>query len=261
MINDTIFADHVVSIVDPTGSSQPAPSGGLSTGAIVGIAIGGFVVVFLAVGSIIMCIRRRRNKEARLQAAHESSASYDFRCQTHLDPYSPGFDPNTGSPYTEHAMYWNEKQPYTDMSPLGQNPPEGMQNPALGIHFTHGVPTQEGFAASQENIGAAVSSPEAAVITQRHEGSVIDDYYTSPVSTTSMHSSAPFLSSPQVAYSPHPLTSSPLARQEVWTQSQPPIWESAPVEGKGAKNKGRAATGGPVETQTLQTSFPPPPKK
>ncbi|KAK4100101.1 hypothetical protein N658DRAFT_138929 [Parathielavia hyrcaniae] len=91
-LNDSVFSDSQIIIVDPTTlvedeTSEPA----LSTSAIAGIAAGGVVLILVIAAVTFVCLRKRRNKRVRASTEtdfynkiqrHHSSMS--FQCQTHM---------------------------------------------------------------------------------------------------------------------------------------------------------------------------------
>ncbi|KAL2130886.1 hypothetical protein VTI74DRAFT_5816 [Chaetomium olivicolor] len=115
-LNDTVFSEKQISIVDrATLKEDDPPKQVLGTPVIVGIVAGAVVVLLIAAGVVFICLRKRRNKQARASAEadfydrfngrHRSSMS--FQCQTHM--ISPRFWPTAG----------NEKGPST---PVGDAP-------------------------------------------------------------------------------------------------------------------------------------------
>lgn len=284
-LNDTIFAPVVISAVDPAGTASTSSSSGpkISTPIIIVISIVSFLVVCLAAGCAYMMIRRRNNKR---KAAHESSDSFDFHCQTQMAMdqnygYGYGINPATGLPYTEHELYWNtmdEKQQqaivqHNAISPLASHPPNG-------LHFELPV-DHEGSSnlATSSRWGAAISTD----ITQPAPAAAgpSRDEYVTPVSTTSMTSQTPFLKgiglgmspqinsySPQMSnYSPNIGSYAPQARDspvfthEVWTGGHiEATSETATMVKVVAKIKGRKQDiGRPAEVKMVQTEFAPPP--
>ncbi|KAK0635495.1 hypothetical protein B0T17DRAFT_45485 [Bombardia bombarda] len=79
-LNDTIFANHRITIVDPSTLTKTSDSdkAGLATPAIAGIAVGAVAVILLIAATIFVCCRKRKNKQARV------SAALSFQCQTHI---------------------------------------------------------------------------------------------------------------------------------------------------------------------------------
>lgn len=278
-LNDTIFAPVVISAIDPAGTPSTSSSSGpkLSTPIIIVISIVSFLVVCLAAGCAYMLIRRRNNKR---KAAHESSDSFDFYCQTQMAmDQGYGINPATGLPYTEHELYWNidEKQQQAivqqnAISPLASHPPNG-------LNFELPVGQEGSNYASSSRWGAAISTD----ITQPAPAAAgpSRDEYVTPVSTTSMTSQTPFLKgmglgmspqinsySPQMSnYSPNIGSYSPQARDSpVFTHE---VWNGGHIEATSetatmvkvvAKMKGRKQDiGRPSEVKMVQTQFAPPP--
>lgn len=104
-LNDTIFADGHISIVDPTTLKQDntQKSEGLGIPVIVGIVAAAVAAILIAGATTFICMRKRKNRRARASAEadyyagrydarHRSSMS--FQCQTHM--VSPRFWPAAG---------------------------------------------------------------------------------------------------------------------------------------------------------------------
>ncbi|KAK4154578.1 hypothetical protein C8A00DRAFT_14303 [Chaetomidium leptoderma] len=103
-LNDTIFSETKLDIVDPATllKADEARGPGLAIPVIVGIAAGAVVLLLIVAGFTFVCLRKRRNKRVRASAEadfynhinnrHRSSMS--FQCQTHM--VSPRFWPSAG---------------------------------------------------------------------------------------------------------------------------------------------------------------------
>ncbi|EEY14083.1 conserved hypothetical protein [Verticillium alfalfae VaMs.102] len=100
-LNDTIFSATAVEAVDPSTleTKKPEQAPVLTLPAIVGIAIGGFVLLLLGSGCGYMHHRKRKarresqNMSKKGARRHRPASSLSFRCQTHLTPRSPTFFP------------------------------------------------------------------------------------------------------------------------------------------------------------------------
>ncbi|KAK4238483.1 hypothetical protein C8A03DRAFT_15037 [Achaetomium macrosporum] len=99
-LNDTIFSNTMIGIVDPkTLNDDHDPKPGLATPVIIGIVVGAVAFLLIIAAVSFVCIRRRRNRRSRASAEadfygsfnrrHHSSMS--FQCQTHM--VSPRFWP------------------------------------------------------------------------------------------------------------------------------------------------------------------------
>ncbi|KAF4332675.1 exo-alpha-sialidase neuraminidase, partial [Fusarium beomiforme] len=85
-LNDTVFSDGTISIVDPSASVAPGDNHDLPNTSIAGIAIGAAAFLLISAGCIFMQHRKRRKV-----SAHNRRSSLSFRCQTHLTSRTPGF--------------------------------------------------------------------------------------------------------------------------------------------------------------------------
>ncbi|KAL2021512.1 hypothetical protein VTK56DRAFT_7145 [Thermocarpiscus australiensis] len=92
-LNDTIFSDYQISIIDPTGLKDGnSSSPGLATPAIVGIAAGAVVLILIVAAATFICLRKRRNRRARSggevdfygRFGRRPPSSISFQCQTHM---------------------------------------------------------------------------------------------------------------------------------------------------------------------------------
>lgn len=127
-LNDTIFASHTITILNP--APPPSPKQILTTPIIIAIAISGFLLICLVAGCIYLQRRKRKN---RLRKGRASSA-FDFRCQANLD---------------SSEMYQRDDQVYFDnFSPLNAHPTDAIgiasttnkaEEAGLGLNIT--VPT------------------------------------------------------------------------------------------------------------------------
>ncbi|KAL2197309.1 hypothetical protein P885DRAFT_34860 [Corynascus similis CBS 632.67] len=95
-LNDTVFADGPIGIVDSETDDDDDDNAGLATPVIIGIAVGAVVFLLLIAGITFVCLRRRRNKRVRTSSQgefrHRHRSSLSFQCQTHLA--SPRFWPS-----------------------------------------------------------------------------------------------------------------------------------------------------------------------
>ncbi|KAK3898153.1 hypothetical protein C8A05DRAFT_47447 [Staphylotrichum tortipilum] len=120
-LNDTVFANAQITIVDPTTLKQnnTPKSEGLGIPVIVGIVAAAVAAILIAGATTFICLRKRNNRRARANAEadyygdHRHRSSMSFQCQTHM--VSPRFWPAAGP---EEGL----STPATD-SPDGTNQP------------------------------------------------------------------------------------------------------------------------------------------
>ncbi|KAM7223302.1 hypothetical protein V8F06_001179 [Rhypophila decipiens] len=170
-LNDTIFLDGRITIVDPTTVLAPAaPSSGLPTNTIVGIVVAGLAAIIIASAVSFVCYRKRvnRRKRADIEAKyyagggasrHKHNSSLSFQCQTHMTSprFWPGADGNALSPVNEmgdaeqkidtsveHDASWDQPhQPQGASFPLTNRSANNLNNSAssLPLHqITTSVP-------------------------------------------------------------------------------------------------------------------------
>ncbi|SPJ83636.1 related to exo-alpha-sialidase / neuraminidase [Fusarium torulosum] len=85
-LNDTVFSERTISILDPSASVVPGDSHDLPNTSIAAIAVGAFAFLLISAGCIFMQHRKRSKN-----SAHNRRSSLSFRCQTRLTPMTPGF--------------------------------------------------------------------------------------------------------------------------------------------------------------------------
>ncbi|KAM0536966.1 hypothetical protein ACHAO2_006390 [Verticillium nonalfalfae] len=199
-LNDTIFSATAVEAVDPSTleTKKPEQAPVLTLPAIVGIAIGGFVLLLLGSGCGYMHHRKRKarresqNMSKKGARRHRPASSLSFRCQTHLTPRSPTF-----FPIGEEEAATREK-PFVDPAAALTS------NPSISTHMSSAwnqssaspPPTQpwRGGAAPQ---GHAKDALSLSTILPSHAQSAFykpspTDYAT-PTSTTSTRSTTALL--------------------------------------------------------------------
>ncbi|KFA63222.1 hypothetical protein S40285_04900 [Stachybotrys chlorohalonatus IBT 40285] len=267
-LNDTVFTLTSIEIVDPNHIPEAAAGVGssLSTGVIVGIAIGAVVFLFLAVGCAYMQIRKRRNRAAARRRSNEGplASPMSFRCRTRLTPLDAEFpaDAHRGA---------SEKLYADPGAALSSNPIAGRTQ-------------QRPSSARLSSITTTIPQPPPALYSPQRAS---PDDYTTPTSTTSTRSNAPLLQHrPYVpsdyAESP-PLNSVPVFTSGLAVPSphvhspangrfgsfteQVEMSPVSPWDGSGGYGRditsGRKSPGGmgtPIE-MPIQKSFPPPPRK
>jgi hypothetical protein len=95
-LDGSVFSEFPVNITSPLASATAAAAAahahhGLSTGAIIGIAVGGFVLLLALAGLIFVCLKKRRR--------HSMHTSYDARYGA-KDISSPNSGAYINPPYT-----------------------------------------------------------------------------------------------------------------------------------------------------------------
>ncbi|KAK4163620.1 hypothetical protein QBC43DRAFT_57684 [Cladorrhinum sp. PSN259] len=91
-LNETIFSDHIVGIVDPSmvgKSEEKSPAVGTTT--IIGIVAGAVVGLLAIAAFIFVCLRKRKNRVNRASAqadffrtfGQRPESAISFQCQTH----------------------------------------------------------------------------------------------------------------------------------------------------------------------------------
>ncbi|KAL5384387.1 hypothetical protein PMIN06_009691 [Paraphaeosphaeria minitans] len=115
---------NIVSIISPkyTGENDVS-SGGLSTGAIIGIAVGIGLVVIFATGAIFLWFRRRRQKQmdekAKLnyagQAAAAAAATKESSSEKEEPLHSPGQDSGVGHVFPKAELPADSKSADADV--------------------------------------------------------------------------------------------------------------------------------------------------
>ncbi|KAK3308888.1 uncharacterized protein B0T15DRAFT_121747 [Chaetomium strumarium] len=111
-LNDTIFSDTQIGIVDPKTLDDDRDSKpSLATPVIIGIAVGAVAFLLLVAAISFVCVRRRRNRHTRASAETEfysginrrHHSSMSFQCQTHM--VSPRFWPGAEEGVSTPAAY------------------------------------------------------------------------------------------------------------------------------------------------------------
>lgn len=222
-----------------------------------------------------MQIRRRQNRRARMSRSAKTASSLSFRCQTHVTPRSADFI------HTGDMLAADEKTAiYIDPAAALSSNPVLSASASLANSSKYGP-------VKLTSITTTIPVPPPAMTSPRLSSP--NDYYTTPTSTTSVRSNAPLLtahkpynpseyasSPPQnsiSSFSPvgvavsSPRMGSPLSVQGRFANERLPyetnVWDerndaSRRIEGW---KKGHVGSGTPVESRTLQTSFPPPPPR
>jgi hypothetical protein len=305
-LNDTVFSPTKIQATNPSASAAASSTKpGLPTTSIVGIVVGIILVLLVISGFFFVRHRKNRNRRLRLggspgpsgprRGSHRPASSLSFRCQAHLSPRSPAFQPNATAPTIQ------EEKPYS--YPRNHAYPE---TPDSQWSSTAGFRSERALRGGNANLplhniatsGPAVPSGVHYSTSPKAKGfSPVDDLVT-PASTTSTKSTSQLLplrsynpaeygaSSPQMGntatadptYYTSPVsgsTTSPLISR-MWDQKAP-TWDAAPMPRRvssrqginvkvnglgGGKGRKVSKTGSPVESKEINTSFPgPPPAK
>lgn len=246
-LNDTVFSERTIEMVDPSASAAPGDNHSLPNTTIAAIAIGGFVFL-LAIAGCIFVQRRKRQKRSVLNRR----SSMSFHCQARLTPRGTGFR-NVDKEYVG--------QPYMDeaKSPSGSS----LWNPRNAMDSLRGGHKLDTF------VSPLLQPPP--VHTPIHQ-SPADDI--SPISTISSGSAAPLMAgqprhpatSPggvdSPLYSPGFTITTPRLGQDgnnPWQQQQQ---QRGGGSGRSFRKKQRSSnTQSPAETRNIQLVFDPPPKK
>ncbi|KAM0411943.1 hypothetical protein ACHAPD_010166 [Fusarium lateritium] len=85
-LNDTVFSDRSISILDPSASLAPGDNHELPNTSIAAIVVGAVAFLLISAGCIFMQHRKRKKL-----SAHDRRSSLSFRCQARLTPRTPGF--------------------------------------------------------------------------------------------------------------------------------------------------------------------------
>lgn len=257
VLNKPLFGNDTVQVVDP--SPSPNSNGPkISSSTIVGIVVGGVVLLALIAGFTFVCIRKRRNRAKE----QDRASGYSFRCQTRVTPITPRFPENA---HTDDNFNGSEKVHVmvTNGVPIGANAYPQAQYPWNSQSSLNVTISRQDSAIMRPSLITSLPPPPSAHISPRLSS---PDDYSTPASAVSTRSSAPLLANPQRGYSP-----SPHLAQSSWSLSPRPNrpdrrWEDE-SQGFGnalgliSKKKSQTNTGSPVQSEVIQTSFPPPPTR
>ncbi|KAF5021646.1 hypothetical protein F66182_6304 [Fusarium sp. NRRL 66182] len=243
-LNDTVFTERTIAIVDPSATIIPGDNHALPNTSIAAIAVGGVAFFLICAGCIFMQCRKHKK-----HAARNRRSSLSFRCQTHLTPRTPGF--HDLPPYMDEernmskSSIWN---PHNARRSL-------YDGNKLGI-ITTSIPPP--------------SPTKAPLHTPLRED-------VSPTESISSCSNAPLLPNPAGLQVSTPVVASPLFSPGLsvttprsatfppreyhdsnnpWKQQQ----DSGPSKGFLKKKKSRSFQT-PTESRSIQVVFDPPPKR
>ncbi|KAF4998199.1 hypothetical protein FDECE_11840 [Fusarium decemcellulare] len=246
-LNDTVFSETSIGILDPSASVAPEDSHALPNTSIAGIAVGGFIFLLICAGCIFMQNRKRKSRSAR-----NRRSSLSFRCQAHMTPREPGF---------------HDLPPYMDEeNTLSKSSLWNPGNARSSLRASHKL----------ANLNTSISQPPPA----RAPLHASPNGDTSPTESISSCSNAPLLyngvgqqpNTPGIAsplFSPGLSIASPrtprtgtFPPREYHDSNNP--WQQRRVSGlsKGfLKKKDSRSFQSPTETRNIQIVFDPPPKR
>ncbi|TDZ13135.1 hypothetical protein C8035_v000021 [Colletotrichum spinosum] len=283
-LNDTVFTKGVIAVVDPTDETPAATKPSLPTTAIAGIATGVVVALLLLAACIFIQYRKRRTRSrgvnpelSRRARGHRPASSLSFRCQTHLTPKTPTFFPIAEESHSEKNQTLQHAPPPQDPDPWAPStlyfhppcPPDKKPREILPLttittslphvpvksHSPRHVPSPQDDYTPTSATSAAPLLPLRPYIPSEHGTPVVPQGAAgfSPVaypSPTSGHTASPLLSQggwPAARQlEEQPARTIPVIVRDHWTRPLP-------------KRVTSLGGGSPVESQTIQTSFPPPP--
>ncbi|CRJ83597.1 hypothetical protein BN1708_009082 [Verticillium longisporum] len=199
-LNDTIFSATAIEAVDPSTleTKKPEQASVLTLPAIVGIAVGGFVLLLLASGCGYMHHRKRKarresqNMSKKGARRHRPASSLSFRCQTHLTPRSPSFFP-IGKEETA-----TREKPFVDpAAALNSNPSISTNMSSAWNQSSASLPPTQPWRGKAPPQGHAKDALSLSTILPSHAQSSFykpsPTDYTTPTSTTSTRSTTALL--------------------------------------------------------------------
>ncbi|KAJ3529033.1 hypothetical protein NM208_g9939 [Fusarium decemcellulare] len=234
-LNDTVFSESSVGIVDPTASLAPEDSHSLPNSSIAGIAVGGFVFLLISAGCIFVQHRKRKNRSAL-----NRRSSWSFRCQTHLTPRQPDFGPldrdHFGRPYMDE-----------ENSPTRADP---MEPPSPECH--EWVTPAEDVSPTSSISSCSTTAPLLFNAPPGHQ-------VASPGISSPLFSPGFSVASPRTPRTPRSGTFPPREQSD---SNNPWLQERASGSGKGFfKKRDTRSFQAPTETRNIKIVFDPPPKR
>lgn len=124
-INDSVFSEWRISVVDPADVKNSKNSPTLSTAALVGIAAGGAVFLIIVVFYLVRCRRRKIRANVGMnprwgKAKDRRRSSFSFKCRNILaSPLSPKFFSDL-PPVEEHQPYGSLEEQMAGMSTINR---------------------------------------------------------------------------------------------------------------------------------------------
>ncbi|KAK5993331.1 hypothetical protein PT974_06760 [Cladobotryum mycophilum] len=269
-LNATIFSKAIIKAANPADNISGGGSG-LSAAAVAGIAVAAIVLLALAIGCVFMQMQKRKNRGRSRHARNRSSLS--FRCQTDVMPSGPAY---YNEDYDDDRFF--EKP--TSATGIAVTTSDAQDEYAIcDPHHNRSTEFSAPATAVKPSIVTTTLPPPSPAHTSPRRFS--PDEYMTPPSAISLHSGVPLLNnigaamSPQSPSMPSPAfrDHSPRVYQSAWPNepSQPEnLWQDdksgSPIRELVKKKScsgrdGGIGIGSPIHAQTLQTSFPPPPKR
>ncbi|KAH8173989.1 LPXTG-domain-containing protein [Sarocladium implicatum] len=223
-LNETVFTKNTIQAVNPNDlDAQTANGLILPLPAIVGIAVGGLVLLLLALGCGYMHHRRRKNRQR--------ASGWSFRCQA----ASGSLPPRSVRDDEKLEMYTTTAPSESRVTGLFPAPPASTMSDS------------KHSSSAKDNVTAIVTAipphPPLQTSGRSFHGSPVYDDHITPSSATSTRSTRPLLrhgTSPQSSSTP------------VWDELQQQRMFSGP----------RPLTGSPAATmRNFSSTFPPPPPR
>ncbi|KAF5659169.1 exo-alpha-sialidase neuraminidase [Fusarium heterosporum] len=242
-LNDTVFSETTISILDPSASVVPGDSHALPNTSIAAIAVGAFAFLLISAGCIFMQHRRRKRN-----STSNRRSSLSFRCQTHLTPRTPGF---------------HDLPPYMDEErSLSNSPFWGPRNSTGSPHDTHKL----GIVTTTIPYPPPTRTPLHTPL--REDASPTESISSSSNAPLLSNSAGPQCSTPGIAsplFSPGLSITTPRSAtfprechdsNNPWVQQQ----NSSSTKGFLRKKQSRDSQA-PSETRSIKIVFDPPPKR
>ncbi|KAF4962243.1 hypothetical protein FSARC_9668 [Fusarium sarcochroum] len=243
-LNDTVFSERTIAIIDPSASIAPGDTHAIPNTSIAAIAIGVVAFLLISAGCIFMQHRKRKKYSARSRRS-----SLSFRCQTHLTPRTPGF---------------HDLPPYMDEE--RSLPKPSLWNPRNAMRSLH----------DSHKLGLVTTSiPHPPPTKAPLHTPCPED--TSPTESISSCATAPLLSNSAGQQSSTPGIGSPLFSpgisittprsgtfppREYHDSNNPWLQRQDSSSGKGLLKKKKSRNSqAPTESRNIQIVFDPPPKK
>lgn len=126
-INDSVFSEWLISVVDPETEKNSKNAATLNTAALVGIAAGGAVALIMVVILLVRCRRRKIRANVGMnphwgKVKDRRRSSFSFKCRNILaSPLSPKFFSDL-PPVEEHQPYGSLEEQMAGMSTINRGP-------------------------------------------------------------------------------------------------------------------------------------------
>ncbi|WXC62729.1 hypothetical protein SNK03_008559 [Fusarium graminearum] len=244
-LNDTVFSDRSISILDPSASLAPGDDHELPNTSIAAIAVGAVAFLLITAGCIFTQHRKRKKLSVR-----DRRSSLSFRCQARLTPRTPGF--HDLPPYMDEERNISKSSLWSP-SNVTRSPKEGHK---LGIVTTivtipHPAPTKAPLhTPCREDSSPAESVSSCCNAALLSNGTV--QQCNTPCVASPLFSPGLSITTPRSGTFPRDCHDS----NNPWAQ-QP---SSATSKGFLRKKQSRDSQA-PSETRNIRIVFDPPPKK